>query len=95
MKWAGGVDHPQGGTTGGWKGGFKNYHFHIALLFIELRLLFLLLDLGPPGARLLDWRLALTAVMAIFLFSLSWELLGPAIIILARIGILISALLPG
>jgi hypothetical protein len=39
--------------------------------------------------------LVLSMVAAIFLFNLSWGLLGPAILVLAGIGILINALLPG
>ncbi len=39
--------------------------------------------------------LILTMVTAIFLFNLNWGLLGPLLIILAGIGLLMNALLPG
>ncbi|MBE0699903.1 MAG: hypothetical protein IH586_23505 [Anaerolineaceae bacterium] len=39
--------------------------------------------------------LVLSMVAVIFLFNLSWGLLGPAILVLAGVGILINALLPG
>jgi hypothetical protein len=38
---------------------------------------------------------ALTMVAAIFLFNLSWGLLGPLLIILVGIGLLLNAFLPG
>jgi hypothetical protein len=39
--------------------------------------------------------LVLTMVAAIFLFNLNWTILGPALLILAGIGILLNTLLPG
>jgi hypothetical protein len=39
--------------------------------------------------------LVLTMIAAIFLFNLNWTILGPALLILAGIGILLNALLPG
>ena len=36
-----------------------------------------------------------TLIAAIFLFNLSWTILGPAVLIMAGVGILLSALLPG
>jgi len=37
----------------------------------------------------------LTMVTAIFLFNLNWMILGPVLLILAGIGILINAIIPG
>ena len=45
------------------------------------------------GAVLLG--LVLTLVTAAFLFNIEWTYFGPAIIILAGVGILLNALLPG
>ncbi len=39
--------------------------------------------------------LILTLITAIFLFELSWGVLGPIVIILAGIGLLLNAFLPG
>lgn len=39
--------------------------------------------------------LVLVMVTAIFLFGLNWSLFGPAVLILAGVGILINAALPG
>ncbi len=38
--------------------------------------------------------LALTAVTAMFLFNLNWTILGPALLILAGIGLLVNVVLP-
>lgn len=51
--------------------------------------------LTSPARASLIGGLVLVLVAAVFLFNLSWGLLGPAIIILAGIGILINAVLPG
>jgi hypothetical protein len=39
--------------------------------------------------------LVLSMITAIFLFNLNWGLLGPVILILAGIGVLLNAVLPG
>lgn len=50
--------------------------------------------LTAPSRASLIGGLVLCLVSAVFLFNLNWTLLGPAIIILAGIGILINAVLP-
>lgn len=39
--------------------------------------------------------LVLTAVTVMFLFNLNWTILGPALLILAGVGLLINVILPG
>jgi hypothetical protein len=51
--------------------------------------------LTAPARGSLIIGLVLSMVTAIFLFNLNWSLLGPALLILAGIGVLINAALPG